>query len=135
MRSARTAYLLLPLLIALLGLLMLWQLSARSAIPSSLHGTVVSVRSADEHPGIDNAWFVRIGDRTHQVDREVGQLLRPGDRVDKDAWDSAVLINGVAADLRYSDDARVARWFVPALVAVAALLAWFCARLPRRRVS
>jgi hypothetical protein len=122
-------------LVALLGVLLLWQLSARSTIPTAVHGTVVSVRSADEHPGTDNAWFVRVGDRTHQVDREVGQLLRVGDRVDKKAWDDSLLINSLATDVRYSDDARAARWFVPVLVAVAVALSWFCARLSRRRVS
>ena len=133
MRSARAAYVALPVLVALLGVLMLWQLSARSTIPTALHGTVVSVRSADEHPGTDNAWFVRVGNRTHQVDREVGRLLRPGDRLDKNAWDDSLRINGIPTEVRYSDDARAARWFVPVLVAVAATLAWFCAR--GRRVS
>lgn len=132
MRSVRAAYLLLPLLVAFLGVLMLWQLSARSTIPTSLHGTVVSVRSADEHPGTDNAWFVRVGDRIHQVDPEVGRLLRPGDRVDKSAWDDSLVINGVATDVRYSKDARAARWFVPVLVVVAGTLSWFCAHLSRR---
>lgn len=135
MRSAKAAYLALPLLVGLLGVLLLWQLSARSTIPTGLDGTVVSVRSADEHPGTDNAWFVRVGDRTHQVDREVGRLLRAGDRLEKKAWDDTLLINGVPTDVRYSDDARAARWFVPVLVTVAAALSWFCARLSRRRVS
>lgn len=125
----------LPLLTALLGLLVLWQLSARSTIPTSLAGTVVSVRAADEHPGTDNAWFVRVGDRTHQVDREIGRLLRAGDRVEKKAWGDSLLINGIPTDVRYSDDARAARWFVPALVTVATALSWFCARWSRRRVS
>lgn len=91
---------------AVLGLLMSWQLASRSTIPMSLHGEVVSVRSADEHPGHDNAWFVRIGDTTHQVDTEVGRLLRVGDRIDKDAWDRTMLLNGHPTDLSYSDDAR-----------------------------
>lgn len=135
MRSAKTAAVVLPLLVAIFGVLMLWQLSVRSTIPNSLHGTVVSVRSADEHPGIDNVWFVRIGDTTHQVDTAVGLLLRPGDIVEKNAWDDSLRINGVDTDLSYSDDARAARWFVPAIVLMAAGLSWFCARLPQRRIS
>lgn len=135
MRSAKAAYVALPLLVTVLGVLLLWQLSARSTIPTSLNGTVVSVRSADEHPGTDNAWFVRVGDRTHQVDREVGRLLRAGDRVEKKVWDDSLRINGVATDVRYSEDARAARWFVPVLMAIAAALSWSCARLSRRRVS
>src|SRR5690349_18551395 len=111
---------------------MSWQLANRSTIPISLHGEVVSVRSADEHPGHDNAWFVRVGHRTHQVDTEVARLLRAGDRVDKDAWDDTMVLNGHPIDLSLSDDARAALWFTPVLAAVAAALSWTVARLSRR---
>ncbi len=124
MRSRRAAHLVLPLLIAALGVLMIWQLAARSTIPMSLHGEVVSVRSADEHPGTDNAWFVRVGEKTHQVDRQVGRLLRAGDRVEKDAWDRIVSVNGRPVELSLSEDAEAALWFAPALTAMAAALSW-----------
>ena len=114
----------LPLVVAALSALLAWQLAARSTIPISLHGEVVSVRSADEHPGTDNAWFVRIGDRTRQVDTEVGRLLRAGDRVEKEAWDRTLLLNGRPVELALSDDARAALWFAPVLTAIAGALSW-----------
>lgn len=114
----------MPLLIAALGVLMVWQLAARSTIPMSLHGEVISVRAADEHPGTDNAWFVRIGGKTRQVDREVGRLLRAGDRVEKDAWDRTLSLNGRPVGLRLSEDAEAALWFAPTLTALAAALSW-----------
>jgi hypothetical protein len=135
LRSAKVAHLVLPLLVAVLGALMVWQLAARSTIPMSLHGEVVSVRSADEHPGIDNAWFVRIADTTHQVDGEVGRLLRAGDRVDKDAWDRSLLLNGRPVQLELSEDSRAALWFAPTLTAIAAALSFGLWRRSTRRTD
>ena len=124
MRSTKAAHLVLPLLVAALSALLAWQLAMRSTIPTSFHGEVVSVRSADEHPGHDNAWFVRIGNTTRQFDGDVARLLRAGDRVDKDAWDRTMLLNGRPVELELSDDAKASLWFAPVLTAVAGALSF-----------
>lgn len=121
---------------AALSVILAWQLAARSTIPMSLHGDVVSIRSADEHPGTDNAWFVRIDTTTHQVDRTIGELLRVGDRVEKDAWDRDLVVNGRPIPVALSKEARAALWFAPALTAIASALSWaLWRRSPGRRTE
>jgi hypothetical protein len=123
MRS-RSAAVVLALAGAAFAALAVWSTAARSAIPLAWHGTVTRVEVRHEkHPGVDDAWFVTVdGDERH-VDAYVAALVREGVHVDKDPWERALRVDGVARPLRYTDDARRMALVAPAIAAVAALVA------------
>lgn len=121
--SRSRARLLLPVLMLILAVVLVWQLVGRSAIPTSLDGTVQSISIKDEHPGTRNVYFVRIGSTTRQVDPATGRHLAVGDRVSKDSWSRDMRVNGEAVRLKLSREAKASLWFAPLLVAVSAVLA------------
>lgn len=123
---------LLSLLVAVFAALLTWTLCTRSAIPLGLAGTVTGIDVRDEHPGHDNAWFVEVGGRTHQLDQAVAERLAEGDQIRKDRWDRHLIVNSERVPLRLSDDARAAFWFAPAMVATA-LTVCAVTLSPRRR--
>ncbi len=120
MRSAKAAYVALPLLVATFAAILTFQLCGRSAIPASLHAEVHSITVKDEHPGTANAWFVRIGDHTRHLDQAVGEQLTVGDRVAKDDWKRTMTVNGRPVALELGREARAALWFAPLLTLTAA---------------
>jgi hypothetical protein len=99
---------------------------ARSAVPLRWHGTVTEVRVvAEKHRGVDDVWFVRVDGRQVHVDAALARTLSPGDRVDKDAWQRTLRVNGVARDLPLSREARRMLRVAPLVVVAAALLALY----------
>jgi hypothetical protein len=114
-----------------------WTAAARSTIPLAWHGTVTRVElRREKHPGVDDAWFVTVdGDERH-VDVAVARLVREGARVDKDAWQRGLRVDGADHPLRYPRDARRMLLVAPAVAAAVALLAvypralWTRARTP-----
>ncbi len=124
MRLRKAAHVLLPLLVVIFGVVMTAALWSRSAIPASMDGVVRSIDVRDEHPGVGNAWFVRVGDDTHYLDRRIGEQLHRGDRVTKDRWDREVTVNGKPIELHPSPEAKAALWFAPVLALGAAAVSF-----------
>lgn len=117
-----------------------WTLVERSTIPAELDGTVTTLELRHEkHPGVDDVWMVSIddGDLRH-VDTEVAVLLSEGARVQKDAWDSTLVVDGSPHQLELTQDARAMLVLAPVLVIVIAALTLFTslrARAFRRVVA
>lgn len=80
----------------------LWFTLARSTIPFELNGKVESVDVLTEkHPGLDDVYLVRIGDREIQVDEAVARSLRVGDHIRKDSWTWEILnLSDVGTSIR-----------------------------------
>lgn len=114
---------LLPVFVFVLAAVMTWELFARSTIPFAFDGTVAYVVAKDEHPGTRNAWFVRIGSTSRQVDTAVGERLTVGVQVHKDAWSRELRIHDRAVQVGPSRDAKAAFFFGPAAVVVGVLVA------------
>ena len=114
-----------------------WTLVDRSAIPADLQGTVTAVELRHEkHPGVDDVWLISVdaGGLRH-VDSDVAALVDVGDRVEKDAWDTTLTVNGDPHSLALSDHARAMLTFAPAcalLIAALTLLTHLRARALRR---
>jgi hypothetical protein len=104
-----------------------WSMVRRSAIPLAWHGTVTDVRLvAEKHRGIDDVWFVTVDDHPPvHVDVALARTLSPGDRVDKDAWDRTLRVNGVPRRLALSRDARHMLVVAPLVVVAAAGIALY----------
>ncbi len=63
----------------------------RSGIPVKLEGTVTKIEMRREkHPGLDDVYLVRVGDRTMHLDTDLGRHIRKGDRVSKRRWQSTL---------------------------------------------
>ncbi|MGQ0467908.1 MAG: hypothetical protein ACT4QG_21645 [Sporichthyaceae bacterium] len=114
---------LLPVFVLVLAAVMTWELFARSTIPFAFDGTVTSVVAKDEHPGTRNAWFVRVGETSRQVDTAVGERLTVGDRVRKDAWSRELQTGDRTVRVSPSRDAKAALVFGPAAVVLTAVVA------------
>lgn len=114
---------LLPVFVFVLAAVMTWELFARSTIPFAFDGTVTYVVAKDEHPGTRNAWFVRIGSTSRQVDTAVGERLTAGDQVHKEAWSRELRIQDRTVRVVPSRDTKAALFFGPAAVAVGVLVA------------
>jgi len=113
-----------------------WSLSARSAIPLELSGTVTQVEVREEkHPGVDDVWVVYVDGDPRHLDAELAADLEVGDRISKDRWDTGLVVNGTTRGLSLSDDARAMFGVGPLAVLLVTLLAlpgrWFALR--RRR--
>lgn len=113
-----------------------WNLVERSTIPTELDGTVTAIELRHEkHPGVDDVWMVAVGDdRPRHVDTDVAALLVEGDRVEKDAWDNTLSVNGESHRLALSDDARAMLIFAPLVALVIAALT-LATHVRARRVS
>lgn len=127
-RSRRIVATVLLGLVLMFAAVLAGQLHARSGIPLELRGEVRAITVKSEHPGIRNAWFVRVGERTRHLDTSIAERLRVGDRVEKDRWDDALLVDGRPLDLEFSGEAQAARWFAPTLALAAGVLAWLALR-------
>jgi len=104
-----------------------WALVERSAIPTELNGTVTTLELRHEkHPGVDDVWMVSIDDGDHRhVDTDVAVHLSEGARVQKDAWDSTLVIDGSAHQVELSKDAHAMLVLAPVLaVVISALTLW-----------
>lgn len=123
----------MPLLVLIAcAALTVWESVDRSTIPRNIDGTVIAIdRRTEDNPGRDDAWFVRIGNRTVRMDRDVAQRLDEGDILQKDAWSGELQINGNRHRIELSPDARGAIWFAPALVLLGAVLTWLVRRPER----
>jgi hypothetical protein len=104
-----------------------WSLVERSTIPAELDGTVTAIELRHEkHPGVDDVWMVSIDDGgLRHVDAEVATLLEEGDRVQKDSWDSTLVVDGNPHQVALSEDARAMLVLAPVLAGVIAALAVF----------
>lgn len=134
-RSRRIVATVLLGLVLMFAAVLAGELHARSAIPLELSGEVRSITVKSEHPGIRNAWFVRVDERTRHLDTAIAQRLRVGERVEKDRWEGELLVDGRPLDLGYSAEAEAARWFAPTLVLAAGVLAWLALRRRRPALS
>lgn len=129
-RAAAVALVMTALCFGLVGL---WTLVARSAIPLRVDGTVTSIDARQEkHPGVDDEWFVGVDGEERHLDTALARSLSVGDTVHKGRWSDSLLVNGEPRSLRLSNDAKAMMILAPAVVLACAALA-FPGRRGRRR--
>ena len=69
----------------------LWFTLVRSTIPLNLDGRVESIDILTEkHPGLDDVYIARVGDKSIHIDEAVARNLREGDSIRKDAWSERI---------------------------------------------
>ncbi len=128
MRSRERGFAWAAIAVALTGVLFAalaaWTLVERSTVPSKLEGTVTAIELRHEkHPGVDDVWMVQVDDGgPRHVDSDVAALLEVGDRVQKDAWDTSLVVDGEPNRVSLSKDARAMVAFAPVLAGLIAAL-------------
>jgi hypothetical protein len=120
-------------LAALFAALGAWSLTARSAIPLSVDGTVTNIEVREEkHPGVDDVWMVSIDGKDRHLDAALASDLQVGDTVTKERWETGLSVNGTTRDLDLSGDARAMLGLAPVMVLVAIVLTVPSHRFTRR---
>lgn len=128
----RTVSRILFLLLLCFCLMNLAETLGRSAIPFSLHGRIRNLETRWEiQPGVDDVHLLWVGDRVIQIDTELAERLRSGDRISKGAWEGSLQTPRGRIRLTPSQDFRGMLMVMPWLLLVGwALIRSACSASP-----
>jgi hypothetical protein len=113
----------------------IWVTASRSLIPRGVEGEVTSMdRRLEKHPGEDDVYLVGWDQGALvQVDRPVFEQVRQGAIIRKDAWSSAMQVDGKSVQLQFSRDFfGMVALALPASVVLLVYSRWIAQRWPDR---
>ena len=120
----RTASRIFLTLLALFCGINLAETLGRSTLPLSLEGKIRNLELRGEIlPGVDDVHLLWVGNRAVQIDAELSEKLRIGDRISKRAWERSLQTSRGRIPLAPSQDFRRMGVVMPWMLAAGWILA------------